>query len=258
MDSEEGLAQEGQEGVDAPVIAEELSQEEHQPASVDDLASEMGWKPKDQWKGDPEKWKPAAQFLRRTVDVNRSLADEIKGVRSQVETMVRTSAELTARAVAAERERILAERKEAIDLGDHAAVDHADEKLKTLTVTIPPQESPDVAAFKERNAAWFDKDDDATRWAVNRAGELAKQGIGSPARQLAIVEREAKQLFPEFFPEPAKGVPLSKPGPRGNSQPQGKGFTALPADVQAAALDYERRGVCSKDEYAKIYFEQGV
>lgn len=256
MDDQEDLAQEGLEGVEAPII--EQQQEEHQPASVDDLASEMGWKPKDQWKGDPDKWKPADQFLRRTVDVNRALSDQMKGLQGQVDTMARTSAVIAERAIAAERERILAEKQEAFETGDGEAFNRADEKLKTLNVSIPPQETPEVAAFKDRNAAWFNKDDDATRWAVNRAGELAKQGIGSPARQLAIVEREAKQLFPEFFPEPAKGVPLNKPGPRGNSQATGKGYSALPADVQVAAIDYEKRGVCTKEEYAKIYFEQGV
>lgn len=255
MDEAEDLAQSGREGADPPID----TAQNDAPVSVDDLASEMGWSPKDKWKGDPEKWKPADEFMRRTVDVNRSLADRLKGMEGQIETMARTSATITERAVLAERERVLAERHEAIEMGDHKAVDAADKKLETLNVTIAPPKAPEVAKFEERNASWFQKDPDATRWAINRAGQLAESGIGSAARQLDIVEREAKQLFPEFFQkeEPAsKGADLTRPGARGGAPRGGKTFADLPKSAQAVALDYEKRGIFKRDDYVKTYFEE--
>jgi hypothetical protein len=251
---EEGVA----DAIDAPVEDAPAEVVEDAPApTVEDLANDMGWRPKDQWRGDPDKWKPAHEFLRATVDVNHKLGNKLKSFEEQLSTMARTSATLTERAVAQERQRILDARKEAIDMGDHAAVEAADEELRSLpkleSVNAPPPETQD---FMARNT-WFNQDQEATAWATNRAGELAKQGIGT-ARQLAIVEREAKGLFPELFPEPkpkAKAAPLTPPGSRGGKT-AAKGFTALPADAQAAALDYEKRGICKRDEYAKLYFEE--
>lgn len=252
---EEQLPPEGGEGIDAPVIEEEI-QQETQPISVEELATDMGWTPQDKWRGDPEKWKPADEFVRKTVDVNKGLGERLKGLETQISTMARTSAELTERAVAKERERLLAERQEAFEIGDQAAFNRAEKELQTLPNVS--QEPPETISFKERNAHWFEKDKEATSWAINRAGQLGQQGITSPARQLAIVEREAKELFPEYFEEAPKpkAAPLNKPGNRGSS-PQVKGFSSLPKEVQDAALSYEKRGVCSKEEYAKIYYEQG-
>ena len=251
MDEDEDLAPEGVGEDTAPVEAEE------QPISIDTLAVEMGWSPQEKWHGDPEKWKPAVDFVRDTAAINKNLARTVKEVKDQVTNMARTSAQLTERAVAAERERVLAERHEAIDMGDHAAVAKADQKLDTLTVNVPTVQTPEVEDFRQRNAAWFEKDDEATRWAIARAGELAEKGIGSAKRQLEIVEREAKGLFPEYFEEKSapKGAPLNKPGNRGAGA-TAKGFASLPEEVKAAALDYEKRKQCTREEYAKLYYEE--
>ena len=226
--------------------------------TVEDLAGEMGWRPQDEWRGDPDKWKPAHEFMRATVDVNRKVTNRLKGVEEQLATMARTSATITERTVAEMRQKLLNERKDAIDMGDHAAVDAADEALRELPNIEPVNAAPpEVTDFMERNT-WFGKDPDATTWASNRAGELAKQGI-SPARQVSIVEREAKGLFPELFPEPkakAKAADLTPPGNRGGKS-AAKGFSSMPAAAQAAALEYEKKGVCTKEQYATTYFEEG-
>ena len=249
----------GEEGVAAPEIeqeAEQGAQQERQPISVEELATDMGWTPQEKWRGDPEKWKPADEFVRKTVDVNKGLGERLKGLETQISTMARTSAELTERAVAKERDRLLAERNEAFELGDQEAFNKAERELQTLPAVKP--EPPETISFKERNASWFNKDEEATAWAINRAGQLGQQGIISPARQLAIVEREARELFPEYFEEAPKpkAAPLNKPGNRG-ATPQAKGYSSLPKEVQDAAVDYEKRGVCSREEYARIYYEQG-
>lgn len=258
---------EGLEGVDASLEADdqpEAHTEQHdepQSISVDDLATEMGWTPKDKWRGDPDKWRPAADFLKRTVDVNRSLSTEVKTIKATVETMARTSAKLTERAVTEALEKAHAEKVEAIEMGDVAAVDRADRKIAELSVEVPQvaAEPVPVRDFKERNP-WYGKDESATKWAFTRAGQLGSQGITDPAEQLEIVEREAKGLFPRLFPADApkpKPAPLSKPGNRG-SAPQAKGFASLPEPVKKAAIEYETRskGSITREDYARTYYEE--
>lgn len=246
---------------DAPeVVDTQDTTTEEQPSAptLEELAGEMGWRPQDQWKGDPTKWKPAHDFVRSTVDVNHKLTNRLKGVEEQIGAMARTSAQLTERAVAEMRDKLLAQREEAFDLNDREAFQKAEQALRELP-TPQPATSNETQAFIERNAAWWNKDQEATAFAFNRCDELSKMGL-SQARQIATVEREMKTYFPELFAEetkstPPKPAPLNPPGNRG-SAPTPKGFNALPSDAKSAALDYEKRGICTRDEYAKLYFEE--
>lgn len=261
MDLEQNASSgdEALEVVDGGELAEVETPEiaaEPEPVTVEGLAGEMGWRPKEEWKGDPDKWKPAQDYLRSTVDVNRKVVNRMKGMEDQISRMARTSAAMTERAVAAERERLLKERDEAFDAGDRETFQRAEQELRKVETVAPPAVPDETLSFVERNASWFQKDTEATTWAVNRTEELAKQGFGV-ARQLAIVEREAKSLFPEFFdaekPKP-KPAPLNVPGAR-SAAPAKRGFASLPPDAQKEALYYEKKGL-SREDYAKTYYEE--
>lgn len=250
---EEDLAPDGELGEGAAGANEP---ENDQPISVEELAAEMGHTPREKWRGDPDEWKPAADFLKTTGKINKSLNNRLKGMEDQISNMARTSAVLTEQALADQREKLLAERDEAIDMGDRAAVDKADAKLNTLNVTIKRPVEPEVTAFTERNE-WFEKDTEATAWAINRADELARTGIGT-TRQLAIVEREAKQLFPELFPAEKpkpKAADLNAPGNRGSTR-QGKSLSDLPPASQAMIKEYAAKGICTVEDGVKAFFEE--
>lgn len=258
MDLEQN-ASSGGEAIDSGEIAEviETPQSEPEPVTLEGLASEMGWRPKDDWKGDPDKWKPAHDFMRATVDVNHKLSNRLKGVEDQLARVARTSATITEREVAKERDRLLKERDEAFDAGDRDAFVRAELELTKVVEVAPPTVPDETQSFIQRNANWFQKDKEATAWAINRTNELAATGLGH-ARQLAIVEREAKAMFPEFFeaekPKP-KPAPLNTPGNRAAVSGK-KGFSSLPADAQKAAIDFERTRGIKREDYAKIWYEE--
>lgn len=227
-----------------------------EPVTLEGLASEMGWRPKEEWKGDPDKWKPADAFMRSTVDVNHKLGNRLKSMEDQLSRVARTSVAMTERAVAAERERLLKEREEAFDAGDRDAYQRAEHELRKVETVATPVVPDETQSFVEKHSNWFGKDQEATAWAVNRADELAKTGLG-PARQLAIVEREAKQMFPEFFADDRhkpKPAPLNTPGVRSAVSAK-KGFASLPPEAQKEALYFEKKGV-PREEYAKTYYEE--
>jgi len=258
MDLEQN-ASSGDEAIEAVEVEETEAVEvgQAEPVTIEGLAGEMGWRPKEDWKGDPDKWKPAHEYVRSTVDVNRKVVNRLKGVEDQLARVARTSVSITEREVAKERERLMQEREEAFDAGDRDAFVRADRELAKVSEVAPAPVPDETHSFVERNANWFQKDKEATAWAVNRANELAATGLG-PARQLAIVEREAKTMFPEFFeaekPKP-KAAPLNTPGTRIAATSR-KGFASLPADAQKAALDFEAKRGINREEYAKIYYEE--
>lgn len=252
---------EGAGAIDTPEIDETPPDDTPAPAppSIEDVASRMGWAPKEEWRGDPDRWKPADEFVANTADINAKLGNRLSNMEKQLETMGRTSARIAEQTIAQERQRLLEQRDEAFDTGDKETFVKLDKKLSELTTETPTQDvPPETQAWVEKNGNWFGKDTEATNWAKSRAEQLAGQGL-PPARQLAIVEKEARDFYPEHFEKPkapASPAPLNQPGQRGAPKTSAKGFAQLPAEAKSAALDFEKNGRCTKEEYAKIWFEE--
>lgn len=243
--------------IDAPVEDTPVDDTPEAPPSLEDVASRMGWSPKDNWRGDPDKWKPAHEFVAATADINSKLSTKLSSMEQRLDVISRTSAAMTEQALAKQRQELLEAREEAFHTGDADAFNKADAQLAKLPQTVVTGPPAEVQQWVEKNSNWFQKDRAATAWAQVRAWELAKNGLDAET-QLTIVEREARQLFPEFFEHEkpkAKPVPLSEPGKRGVGA-KAKTYANLPPEAKAAADDFHARGRCTRDEYAKTYFEQ--
>jgi hypothetical protein len=253
------LADEDLNGDEAVDVVEEQATdtqpENTEPPTIDEIASRMGWAPQEEWRGDPAKWKPSHEFVATTADINTKLTSKLENVEKQLGTLARTSAAVTEQALAKQREELLAKREEAFESGDKQAFNQADQQLGQLERQPQlPKEPPETLEFRQRNP-WMGQDPDATNYAANRAEQLAATGVGVK-RQLEIVEREVKGMFPDLFPKQAKGAPLNQPGNRGGSVSR-KGYSSLPTDAKAAADDYVKRGVFKDpEEYAKLDYEQ--
>lgn len=251
MDTEE-LAPE--EGVAEELPVEEQEEQQEEEPGLEDIASTMGWSPKDNWRGDPDEWKPAGAFLQKTAEINRNLSSSVRSLESKLDNLSRTSARITEMQVEKARDEILADRQRAFDEGDTEAFNNADKKLQTLDVPVPQVEDPpEVQNFRQRNT-WFGQNEEASRLAVSTSDEYAKKGL-SPAKQLEMAEREVKKVFPELFPAKAKPAPLNKPGARSQAQPKGFTMSTLPAEARKMADDYAKKGL-SNEEFLKAYNEE--
>lgn len=67
------------------------------PAAVEQRARNMGWRPKDEFKGDPARWTDATEFVRRGEDMipyvkaeNRSLKSQLEQQQQQIDNLQRT------------------------------------------------------------------------------------------------------------------------------------------------------------------------
>jgi len=102
--------------VSAPAPELESEDDNHLEAQVtpeiDKRARELGWVPKDEWRGDPERWRPSDDFVKRGEEIlpivnsrvkklegeNRRYQDEIKSLRGEmVETRGRMEEDFTTR-----------------------------------------------------------------------------------------------------------------------------------------------------------------
>lgn len=127
-------------------------------ARTEASASAQGWRPKEQWQGDPDKWVDAAEFLRRGFESPAILADrtrrmegQLNGVRSELadtrtklgealETINLTT-EMMRTADKRAYDRALREiqekRQAAVASGDEGAFQRADAEMEELRKTEP-------------------------------------------------------------------------------------------------------------------------
>ena len=235
--------------IDAPVI------EETTDDPIANLASELGWVPKDDFKGDPEKWRPADEFIRAGRDIQKSLSQELRSVKQEVERFGRVAADIANDRVRERDEYWQAQQAKAIDEGDHDAANRAfaeRQKLAQTPVNTPPVE---VNEWIGRNS-WFNTDRAAQLRAQEVTERLAKQGV-SVSEQLEAAERIVRKEFPEHFPVKAKDPPSTQTGQSRKAAPsnRAKGFADMPAESQKMAQDMVRRNPgLTTEAIAKSYW----
>lgn len=245
---------------------QEAADDRGSPVTVEDIASRLGWSPKEKWRGNADEWRSAEEFLEHTVGETRSLRKTVKSLKDGMDRMTRAQEAVIERALDAQKKQLEAKFDQAVEDGDAKAARDAQKELDALEKKQGAGPSSDVRDFVSRNSSWFEKHPRATKLAIEVTNELAADGK-SEAEQLEEAEKEVKKRFPELFDEeqaPAKKAApgVSQPGSRAvNARSRKNSFDDLPAEAKAAWAnfdrDFKRRGFekgYPKEEYAKEYF----
>ena len=243
-------------------------------ATVETRAYAMGWRPLDQFRGDPERWVDAETFLRKGEEVmpilkannhrletqleetRRQLAEtrtQLESVTSNMGEFLETQKEILKEKLTRQRSEILAQMKVARDDGDVAAeadlqeqLDEVREQRKTLDTKPAKQEKPapaptqpadppELRAWRERNP-WFG----GSSREDSRKTALAMQ-IGKEAAERGLVGT----AFLEYIDQELESLSPSSPptdktesgrpsGRSSSSSASTKGYKDLPADAKAA------------------------
>jgi hypothetical protein len=261
MAEDKAAPAEGDEPLDAVVEGEQQAAEPEggedgggNDDPVAQLARDMGWRPKEEFKGPEEQWKEPADFIKAGHEIQRSLGKELKQVRSTLDTVSRTSASLMEQQLAEQKARLTQQFNAAVEDGDAETARKASQaidKLETTATTAKPTVHPESEAWAERHADWFNKDPLATELAIATTERLNKQGY-SIADQLAAAERAVRKEYPELFPAPAKRqAAVHESGRDAGRRAKGKkGFAELPPEAQKVALDMEDRLIIPRETYA--------
>lgn len=228
--------------------------------SVAELAAEMGWSPKEQWRGAPDKWKPAAEFLKTTVDINRTQSRELKAMKAQVDRIASTSAAIVEQQVAERVAAAEAKFTAAVEAGDPNAARAATREIDQLKAAAPAADPE--AQFAAANP-WYGKDEDATALAIGVSNRLAAQGATVEAQLDAAAAAVAK-TFPHLAggakpaakAPPAVNAPTSRTAAPSN---RAKGVSDLPPSARKAGEMFVAKGlVPSLDAYAKVWLSENA
>ncbi|MBB2180084.1 hypothetical protein HLH29_13040 [Gluconacetobacter tumulicola] len=287
----EGGSPERESGADAP---EGIAAPVEGDAEVEAQARRMGWVPRDDFRGDVEKWRPARDFLDRGMNLlpvlqqqYRALDGRYATMQAQLRDSQKALADLTERTRRADERAyqravrdIEGRRQAAVASGDTTAFAVAERDLQDLRDTAPlpaaraeaplapaPVERvesmpPEIMDFVQANP-WFSRNAEARQDAIAIQSAVDRQHPGlSLAERLEMTRRKVRQLHPALFENKRREAPPPVSPSRGEGGRGGnpRGFEALPAEARREYDRYARalagKGKpLTKDEWAGYYWE---
>lgn len=218
-------------------------------------AEKMGWTPKDQFKGDPAKWRPADEFVERGENMlpilraaNKKNEREIADLKATVKQFADYQGQVEKKAYDRAVADLKAARAAAIKAGDGEAFDKLDEKLDELKQDAPKAKRDDKEAEDEVFNAWLSKN----KWAEDKKLQIVGRAIaealvedGETAKGtdlLDLVTKEMKVRYPEKFENQRRNAAPSVEGGAGPRRSGGKSYADLPADARAACDRMAKNG----------------
>jgi hypothetical protein len=236
---------------DEPIESQESEQDAESP---EEQARKMGWSDMDSYRGDPDLWKPAEEFLKdaeedfpRTRDVNKWLIRQIDRQKKSMDSLVAhqeretkiREEEAYKRGIAEVEERM----REATMDGDYDAVQDAVKQRDALQKGQSQQSDEVVLHAWKANNTWFDTDPIMRSVAIVKETELFQQGVPL-ADRLKQVDNFVREQFSDKFGNTSRKTAKQAPiaiNARGNNTTK-----APPRFGTYEALKPEHRAECDR------------
>lgn len=243
---------------------QDLEQQENvEYTDIELAAMEEGWKPRDQYEGDPAKWRSAELFmtLKPFYEKIESLSKTNKQNQKHFQQIAKDMQLVRAQAYEKAVADLKAARKDAQYDGNFDQVDLINDQLENLkearrlqeqqVVQQEPQVNHEFEAWQSRNT-WYNRDEDLRDWADARGIRLHQNGM-SPDEVLAKLEQEVKQKFPEKFVNPARGRAAAVSSGVPNKRPAKADTSGMSPEEKRIMDTIVRSGVISAEDYLKQY-----
>lgn len=250
----------------AEEVKEEVKDEQPKEANeVEERARKMGWKPQEEYDGEPSKWVPAKEYVDRA-----PLYDEIKRLRRKVGDVENTINHLKqhhAKVEEATYARAIEDLKRAkvraLEEGDHAKVVDIDEEIVELKSNKPVAHETSKGPSEEfvrwvAENPWYN-DDEELREAADTLGigYASRYRDKTPADAMAYAAKKIRELYPHKFNARPKAVPQVEAGRTVPKKARNYTFDDLDEQQKSVAKMFERRGVMSTDDYIKDLVKTG-
>jgi hypothetical protein len=211
--------------------AEDKPKIDDTPDPLVEKARASGWRPKEEFEGDPDQWVDAGEFVRRKplFDQLHTLKKQLSAAEKQQQQLAEFAANAAKRARAEALAEIEAQKQQAFEAGDYKAFSEAEQKAQQLQQVEPRQQVPaapeipqEVQDFAKRNERWFEKDRAMTAYAVDMAREYIEQGGKTREEALRLVEADVKREFAHKFVNPNKDKAAAVVSENGDKRGAGK------------------------------------
>ena len=252
------------------VIEEQETQEETPIESnpIEELASEMGWIPKDKFKGEPEEWEDAHVFLKNAnliakkqhITIER-LTNDIGNLKTDVRKTLDYQKKLSQKQIDELKSQLLEQKREAIRDADVDTVEKIDAKIKSIDEeseeddTSVNEYDPVFAEWHEKNK-WYGTDKRKTRYADAVAKEYENSNI-KLEEILNIVDSEMELFKKTKKVSGTKTTDVIDETHRSMKTTEKYKHSDIPYDLQKIAKDMVRQKIIKTEkEYYDDYFSE--
>lgn len=245
---------------------------ESQEVSPDiEKAISGGWKPQEEWQGDPDNWVDAKEFNRRgelmgkITSQNRKITELNTAMKRMHEMMVHTNEQAYQQAL----QELASQREQALNDGDTDQVKSIESKAKQVMDGLETSRKevkekyslPETPAYFDEwldANPWYNQDEERTAYANSLANQkISKaQSQGKEIDRQALLEDIAKKVNKVF----SSNNNQASPDVLGSSKhtsvkgvPRGKGISSLRQDEQQIARTIMQTTGMTEAEYMKSY-----
>lgn len=272
---EAGGAAPAGEGAEGEGQTESQAEGKSQSASpeIEAEARKMGWTSKEEFRGDPDKWRPADEFvergrnmlpiLRKTVEKSQA---EIAELKKSIKEFAEYHSKTEQRAYAKAYGDLKAQQMQAVAEGNTEAFKQIDQEIEDLQkevsgkkpITVPkddnPADDPVYVEWASRNK-WIDTDKELAAYAEGQGLYLHKSRGLRGSELLEEVTKAVKAKFPDKFSNPRRNSAPSVEGGTPVAKKGGKTYADMPKDDRETCDRMVKRYGISKEEFVKTYFE---
>lgn len=241
------------------------------------IAHEQGWRPKEQFRGNPDDWVDAATFIRRGGEIQHQRKRQVDELTRTVSELKEFNERVYKSEVSRLREELNAqrvERKSAIRESDVELVEELDNKIRDTETEIQKSEralaqkndssktAPEFyTAWKAKNTWYGAADTDPEIQEVADAIAIKAKEDGLPlSAVLKRIDRTIAELYPDAIKgnaqdtRQARNVDSVLHPSRSSSAGRKNGFADLPREAQESCVRFEKAGGMSRADYVKNYF----
>lgn len=228
-------------------------------------AMEAGWRPKEEYEGDNDKWVDAGEFLRRGELFKKieSQSKELKDVKKAMDAFKKHHEQVAANEYKRALEALKADKKEALLSGDadklldiEDEIDSVKEQMRNAEILARETQAqsnephPEFQAWQNRNK-WYDVDVEMRQFADNIGTAHARATGKSPAEVLKYVEQKVREAYPSKFRNPNQDKPGAVEGGRSSAPANSDADITLTDEEKRVMNTFVRTGVMSKADYIK-------
>ena len=235
-----------------------------QTSSIEDRAREQGWRPKEEFDGDPGKWVSAETFVAkgelidRIEQLGKKLKDSEKTIKMLSEHHTKVKESEFKRAV----EFLKSQKKLAYENGDVDKIIELDDKIAEVRetqkaqkvqeeVNETPESHPAFQSWVSENK-WYEQDKEMRSDADAFGEAYARNNPDkTPQEVLEYVTKKIKKAYAEKFTNPNRSKPSGVEGGSGTRQATSRDTISLTEEETRVMNTFVRNGIMTKDEYLK-------
>jgi len=263
--------------VDNPVVednTQKLTSEPSstpQPSEYEVKAREQGWRPKEEWEGEPEKWRDAKEFVERGELYGKidTLGRDLKETRKALKMLQEHHSKVKETEFNNAVKELKALQKQHLETGDAESYIEATELLtdlkaeqkarEVISANTPKQPDPRFTSWVDENK-WYQSDSSMRKYADAIGLGYAQQNPGiDPTDVLEYVTQEVKARFKDKFENPNRNKPSAVEGNGTHANTKPKSEFQMTEDERKTMNTFLRLGLVDKDTYiAQLKAMKGV